>query len=460
MVLLILLNKKMKILVTGATGFAGKTLLPLLVEKGHKIIVLTRDAKTAQVRLPVACKIYEWGEDLLRNEEGIEVVINLCGENVASGFWTKKRKQIIYDSRVVSTRNLIEFFRKNTNPIKTWISASAIGIYENSIVPNESSPSGQGFLAKVCKDWEEETFKIKNLNIRAVIFRIGVVLGFDGGAMDKMLPLFKLGLGGNIGDGNQWMSWIHVRDLAGLIVEAIDNTSYEGPINAVSPNPVTNRDFTFTLAKILRRPAILPVPVWVLKKLFGEMSQIIIASQKVSSALVKKLNYKFIYPKIRGALKNIGDQTGHTLLIEQWVPQPLDKIFRFFTDPQNLEALTPEFLKFKILRVTSTPIKEGTLLDYRLKIRGIPVRWQSKITECINEIRFADMQTRGPYQFWHHIHEFYEKDGGTIIRDRVFYKLPGWVPGDIIAHWFVRKELERIFLHRRKVVTELFHAGG
>ena len=450
----------MKILVTGATGFVGQTLLPLLIEKGHKIIVLTRDKKTAQVRLPVACKIYEWGKDLLRNEEGIEVVINLCGENIASGFWTKKRKQNIYDSRVVSTRTLIEFFRKNTNPIKTWISASAIGIYKNSIVPNESSPSGQGFLAEVCKDWEEESFKVKDLNIRAVVFRIGMVLGFDGGAMDKMLPLFKLGLGGNISDGNQWMSWIHVRDLAGLIVEAMDNTSYEGPINAVSPNPVTNRDFTFTLAKILRRPAILPVPGWVLKILFGEMSQIIITSQKVSSELVKKLNYKFIYPKIREALKNIGDQTGHTLLIEQWVPQPLDKIFRFFTDPHNLEALTPEFLKFKILKVTSTPIKEGTLLDYRLKIRGIPVRWQSKITECINEIRFADMQTRGPYQFWHHIHEFYEKDGGTIIRDRVFYKLPGWVPGDIIAHWFVRKELERIFLHRRKVVTELFHAGG
>ncbi len=447
----------MKILVVGATGFVGKTLLPLLVEKGHKIIVLTRDAETAKVRLPVACKIIEWEKGFLRNEEGIEVVINLCGENVASGFWTKKKKQTIYDSRVVSTRNLVEFFRKNTNPIKTWISASAIGIYENSIVPNESSPSGQGFLAKVCKDWEEETFKVKDLNIRAVVFRIGMVLGFDGGAMEKFLPLFKIGLGGNIGDGNQWISWIHVRDLAGLIVEAIDDISYEGPINAVSPNPVTNRDFTFTLAKILRRPAILPVPTWVLKILFGEMSQIIIASQKVSCELVKNLNYKFIYPQIKGALKNIGSQTGHTLLIEQWVPQSLDTVFRFFTDPQNLEALTPEFLKFKILKVTSTPIKEGTLLDYRLKIRGIPVRWQSKITECIHEIRFADMQTRGPYKFWHHIHEFFEKDGGTIIRDRVFYKLPGWIPGDIIAHWFVRKELEKIFLHRRKVVAELFH---
>ncbi len=446
----------MKILVTGATGFVGKTLLPLLIEKGHEIIVLTRDSKSAQVRLPVACKIIEWKNNPLNNEEGIEAVINLCGENVANGRWTLKRKQTIYDSRIVSTRNLINSIRENRNPIKTWISASAIGIYENAIVSNESSPSGQGFLAKVCKDWEEETFKAKDLNIRTVAFRIGMVLGFDGGAMEKLLPLFKLGLGGNIGDGNQWMSWIHVRDLAGLIVEAIDNTSYEGPINAVSPNPATNRDFTSTLAEIIKRPAIFPVPVWILKCIFGEMSQILVNSQKVSSDLVKKLGYKFIYPKLKGALKNIGDQSGHTLLMEQWVPQPIDKIFEFFTDPNNLEALTPKFLQFKILKVTSTPIREGTILDYSLKIRGVPVRWQSKITECIPENRFADMQTRGPYYFWHHIHEFFEKDGGTVIRDRIFYKLPGWIPGDIIAHRFVRKDLEKIFLYRREVVEELF----
>ena len=167
----------MKILVVGATGFVGETLLPLLAEKGHKIIVLTRDTKVAQVRLPVACEIIEWEKDSLLNEKGIEVVINLCGENVASGFWTKKKKQLIYDSRVVSTRNLVEIFRKNNNPIKTWISASAIGIYENPIVPNESSPSGQGFLAKVCKDWEEETFKVKDLNIRTVVFIIWMVFG-------------------------------------------------------------------------------------------------------------------------------------------------------------------------------------------------------------------------------------------------------------------------------------------
>jgi hypothetical protein len=253
------------------------------------------------------------------------------------------------------------------------------------------------------------------------------------------------------------MSWIHVRDLAGLIVEAIDNPSYEGPFNAVSPNPVTNREFTSTLAEILKRPAFFLVPGWVFKLLLGEMSQILIDSQKISSDRAKNLGYKFIYPKLKNALKVICDQAGHTLLTEQWVPQPIETTFSFFTDPQNLEALTPSFLQFKILKLTSSPIQEGTILDYSLKIRGIPIRWQSKITECISGIRFSDMQTHGPYLFWHHTHEFFEKNGGTLIRDKVLYKLPGWTPGDIIAHWLVRKDLEKIFLYRQKMIEELLH---
>ena len=209
----------MKILITGATGSVGNTLLPLLAEKGHELIVLTRNSKTANVRLPVDCKIIEWEEILTLKEENIEVVINLCGENVASGRWTAKRKQAIYDSRILLTRNLIDYFRENFHPIKTWVSASATGIYKNSIVPDEASPSGQDFLAKVCKDWEEENFKAKDFNIRTTALRIGIVLDFDGGAMQKLLPIFKLGLGGNISNGNQWMSWIHVRDVAGIIMD-------------------------------------------------------------------------------------------------------------------------------------------------------------------------------------------------------------------------------------------------
>ena len=449
----------MKILVTGATGFVGKTLLPLLVQKGHEIIVLSRDIKSAQVRLPVACKIIEWdpAKTLTHLENDIDIVINLYGENVADGRWNLKKKQTIYNSRIIATRNLIAYFQKNSHSIKTWISASAIGIYKNHIASDESAPIGEEFIPQVCKDWEEETFKARDLNIRTIAFRIGLVLGFDGGAMEKLLPVFKLGLGGNISSGKQWMSWIHVRDLAGLIIEAIDKPSYEGPINAVSPNPVTNLEFTSTLAGILKRPAFFRVPGWVLKLLLGKISLLLINSQKVSSDLAKDLGYKFIYPKLKIALKTVCDQAGHTLAVEQWVPQPLDKTFIFFTDPQNLETLTPKFLQFKILKVTSSPIKEGTFLDYSFKIRGIPIRWQTKITECISEVRFSDMQTRGPYLFWHHTHEFFERNGGTLIRDKVLYKLPGMTLGDIIAHWLVRKDLEKIFLYRREVIAELLH---
>ena len=309
----------MKILVTGATGFVGKTLLPLLTEKGHEIIILTRDINSAQVRVPVVCKIIEWDpvKPLSHIEDNIDIVINLCGENVASGRWTPKRKQAINNSRILATRNLIHYFRKTSYPIKAWISASAIGIYENSIVSDESAPSGKGFLAKICKDWEEENFKARGLNIRTIAFRIGIVLGFDGGAMKKMLPVFKLGLGGNVSSGNQWMSWIHVRDLAGLIVEAINNPSFEGPVNAVSPNPVTNREFTSTLAGILKRPAFFPIPGWILKLLLGEMSQLLLNSQIISTDLPKIWGYKFIYPQLKNALKIICDQAGHTLAVEQ-----------------------------------------------------------------------------------------------------------------------------------------------
>ena len=199
-------------------------------------------------------------------------------------------------------------------------------------------------MAQVCKDWEEENFKAKDLNIRTTVLRIGIVLDFDGGAMQKLLPIFKLGLGGNISNGNQWMSWIHVRDVAGIIMEAIDNPSYEGALNAVSPNPITNREFTSTLAAILKRPALFPVPGWILKLLFGEMSQIVIKSQKISSGRVKNLGYRFIYPKLERALKIICDQPGHIMRMEQWVPEPIDKIFDFFTDPKNLETLTLDML--------------------------------------------------------------------------------------------------------------------
>lgn len=452
----------MKILVTGATGMVGEALLPLLKDEGHDIVVLTRNPDTAGFRLPIACDIIRW-DPLSQNTHpdlpgNIDAVIHLCGEGIAEGRWTRKRKQEIYDSRILFTRNLLNLFEKSEQPPKIWISASAIGYYANSseATLNEDSPSDDGFLAKVCKEWEVETFKAEALGIRTLTLRFGIILGHDRGALSKMLPPFRMGLGGPLGHGDQWMSWIHVRDVAGLIVTALKNPDFQGPINAVSPNPVTNNEFTNILAKTLHRPAVFPVPAFVLKILFGEMSQLLLSSQKVSSQKAINLGYKFIYPKLKGALKVICDQVGHKIINEQWVPQPIDKVFDFFSNPKNLETLTPGFLYFKILKSSHPVIQEGTLLDYQLKLHGIPVKWQSKIIGWDPGKRFSDIQTKGPYTFWHHTHEFYEAHGGTVIRDNVVYKIPGWVPGDILAHAHIKKDLEKIFTFRREQIEKLF----
>jgi hypothetical protein len=255
--------------------------------------------------------------------------------------------------------------------------------------------------------------------------RIGVVLGHDGGALKMMLPPFRLGLGGRLGSGRQWMSWIHIRDLAGMLVHALENDAVAGPINAVSPNPVTNRDFTRELADVLSRPTIFPLPTWIIRLIFGDMSQILLASQKTSAEKIRKTGYKFMYPNLNLALKVICDRVGHEFLMEQWVPESITRVFDFFSDATNLKTITPPFLDFKILSPSNMKVCNGTIFTYSLKLHGIPFNWKSRIIDFQPGIRFRDEQIKGPYSIWHHTHQFFEKDGGTVIRDRIIYKLPG-----------------------------------
>ena len=451
----------MKIFVTGATGFVGREVLPLLREKGHSVIALTRNVERASVSLPVVCEIVEGDPrqsgDWIRKLEGVDAVLHLAGENVARR-WTAHRKREIVRSRIESTRNLINIFEKLEQKPSVFVSASAVGYYgdRGNDELNENSVSGAGFLAEVCQNWEKEVFRAIGCGIRTAALRIGVVLGYDGGAMKMMLPPFKLGLGGRLGSGRQWMSWIHLHDLARILVHALESDIVAGPINAVSPNPVTNRDFTQQLADILGRPAIFPVPAIVTRLVFGEMSQILLASQRTSAETIRKIGYKFTYPNLSTALKVICDHIGHELLTEQWVPEPIGSVFAFFTDAKNLETITPPFLHFKILSQSNKRLCEGTIFTYSLQLHGIPFRWKSRITDFQPGVRFSDEQIKGPYSIWHHTHQFIEKAGGTVIRDRIIYKLPGWIPGDVVAHPFIRKDLESIFIYRRKKLEELF----
>ena len=292
----------MKILITGATGFVGTALSRKLLDEGHELHVLTRNiSHLPSLLINPKVKAFEWKNTQETPPEesiiGIDGVINLMGENIAGKKWSEEQKEILRTSRVESTKNLTALLNEKLHsPLKFFISSSAVGIYptnKNEIL-DEEAKIGNNFLANLCLEWENAALTIKKTS-RTVIIRTGVVLESHGGALKKMLLPFKLGLGGPIGDGDHFMSWIHLEDLVNIFTKAVNDSSYEGVYNGVAPHPVDNFDFTKALGHALNRPTIFPVPAPMLKIMFGEMSSVILDSQKVVSKRLKDNNFVFLY---------------------------------------------------------------------------------------------------------------------------------------------------------------------
>lgn len=298
----------MKILVTGATGFVGKVLVNQLLESNHTVVVLTRNVAIAAISLGSKCKYFQWDDTNslppLEAFEGVDGVVNLMGETISKR-WDEKQKKKIYHSRIDGTRRLVEAMASLPVKPKVLVSTSAVGIYGNrgSEDINEASSLGDDFLAKVCKDWENEANKARNHGLRVVIIRVGVVLGIGGGALTKMIPVFKLGAGGPAGTGDQFMSWIHVHDLASMYAEALRDPTLAGVLNGTAPYPATNADFSKQLGKALRRPAFAKAPAFAMKLMLGEMSTIILDGQKVLPVKFKEKNFRYHYPTLEIALK-------------------------------------------------------------------------------------------------------------------------------------------------------------
>tara|TARA_B100000963_G_scaffold67812_1_gene55990 strand:- start:18132 stop:19064 length:933 start_codon:yes stop_codon:yes gene_type:complete len=307
----------MRILLIGCTGFIGKSLIPKLISEGHELYIVSRKDIT-QLKLNISfdkisfiklnlAKENNWeNKNFINQLKSSEAVINLSGEPIADKRWSEAQKQEIENSRINTTAYLMENLKKfNINP-KVVINASAIGFYGSSLDEefNEISPAGNDFLAKLCKRWEAKASQ-KPFFTRLVIFRIGIVLGINGGALSKMLPIFKVGLGGPIGDGNQWMSWIHIDDLCELILNALKDKKFSGVFNAVAPKPVRMREFALTLAKCLNRPNLFPVPGATLKLLLGDGAKLVLEGQKVISIKLRNNFYKFKYPQIQEAISSL-----------------------------------------------------------------------------------------------------------------------------------------------------------
>jgi uncharacterized protein len=299
----------LKIVVSGSSGLIGSELVASLVKNNYQVFRLVR-------KQPVEAGEIYWnplaGELDPKHLEGVDAVVHLAGENIAGCRWTTARKRLIRESRIVGTKFLAQSIARLFEPPKALISVSAAGYYGNrgdEELDEESGP-GSGFLSNVCREWEEATTPALLRGIRVVIPRLGMVLSASGGALPKMLSAYRRGLGGTIGNGTQYMSWITIQDLVGILTYAISNESLHGPVNAVAPHPITNRAFNQILGRVLARPAFLSLPAFAARLFLGEMAkEVLLASARVIPAKLIKSKYKFQFPELESALLHILPKT-------------------------------------------------------------------------------------------------------------------------------------------------------
>jgi uncharacterized protein len=293
----------MNILITGGTGFIGSALIKRLIEEGHNVTVLSRFPDKVEILCGQGVKALG-SLSQLKAEDHYEVIVNLAGAPIVDARWSEARKQIIRESRIGLTKELITCIANMTVKPELLISGSAIGYYgdQGDTVLTEQATPDNDFSQRLCADWETTAKQAEQLGVRVCLIRTGLVIADDGGFLQRLLLPFRIGLGGVIGDGRQWMSWIHRQDWINIAMTMMADTSMQGPYNATTPNPVTNSEFTQILAQTLNRPALLPAPAWILKILLGERSQLVLSSQRVMPERLLAQNFKFQYDDLASAL--------------------------------------------------------------------------------------------------------------------------------------------------------------
>jgi hypothetical protein len=298
----------MRVVVAGGTGFIGSKLWESLLTKGHDVVLLTRDASRSRDQIHPKVHVVSWAPGAAWESwvDGAGGIVNLAGESIAQR-WTKAAKQRIVASRLEATERLCAAIQKAILKPSVLVNASAVGIYGprgEEILSEDSSP-GSDFLATTCTAWEEAARAVEPIGVRVALVRTGVVLAREGGALAKMLPPFRAFLGGPVGGGSQFLSWIHRDDLAALYIFALENPEVKGPLNGTAPNPVTMRDFAKALGHALHRPSFLPVPAPAVRLLLGEMSTVVLDGQRVVPRKAEALGFRFHFPQIEPALRDV-----------------------------------------------------------------------------------------------------------------------------------------------------------
>ncbi|HSO57129.1 MAG TPA: TIGR01777 family oxidoreductase [Paenisporosarcina sp.] len=297
----------MKVAITGGSGFVGKEITNQLTENGHEVYILTRSSKPSNDLVHMVKWLGE-GDKPEEQLNGVDTWINLAGASINEGRWTEEQKQKIYDSRMKATDEVLRIFETVSEKPTVLINASAIGIYppsEQATYTEQSSSRGSDFLAETVEEWEKKAFQAEKYGTRVACGRFGIILGKNEGALPLMALPYKMGVGGKVGTGNQWVSWVHVSDVAKAVLYAIDNDDFKGPFNVTSPDPKQMNDFGKILGEILNRPHWIPVPAFALKLALGDKSQLVLEGQRVLPDKLLTHGFKFSYPDLQQALKNI-----------------------------------------------------------------------------------------------------------------------------------------------------------
>lgn len=467
----------MQVLVTGATGFIGRALIPLLQREGHSVVAWVRSEARARSLLGAEVEIVNANAGLDALVSAIERcggVVNLAGAPILGGRWTAARRAILERSRVDVTDLLVHAIAMARTRPGALVSGSAVGYYgDRADEPlDEASNPGDDFLARLCRRWENAAQSAESLGVRVALLRTGVVLGRAGGALAQMSAPFELGLGGPVGSGRQFLPWIHLHDLVKIIAVALVDDRYRGPVNGVAPEQATSQSFARALGLALHRPAILPLPALALKGIFGNAATVLLASQRVVPRALRAREFAFDFPTLDGALADIVGGAPVTISVSRSRPEaagaaryklrartvinaPLDDTFAFFSKAANLGLITPAAMAFSI-QGQGPPMAQGARIDYHLRVGVLPVRWRTRITSWEPGRRFVDLQEAGPYRVWWHEHTFQADGGRTIMEDRVYYAPPLGILGRLAHRFFIGRTLRKIFQYRGDVIRLRF----
>jgi len=467
----------MRVLIAGATGFIGRALVSRLRRDGHSVVAWARSETSALSLLGTDVDVISTaaGQDPLTHAlSQCDAVVNLAGEPILGKRWTAARRTVLRESRVGVTAQLVSAIEAANPRPRVLVSGSAVGFYgsRGSEVLDESSASRGDFLSRLCLDWETAAQRATTFGVRVVTLRTGVVLGRGGGALAQMLPPFKAGVGGPIGSGRQYFPWIHLRDLAELIVTAVRDDRYAGPVNAVAPDLVTSKRFARALGHALRRPSVLPTPPAALRAIFGDAAIVLLASQRAEPSAARRNGFVWQFPSIDAALTDVvrGDSVNivrvttppsnvagatYVLTASTEISAPADQVFAFFCRPGNLGLITPAPMQFRV--VGHVPqLSDGATIEYQMRFGPIPVRGRIRITGWNPPRSYVDVQEAGPYRVWRHEHHFAPNGPTTTLDDRVYYAPRLGALSGIINRWLIAPHLREFFRYRAEVLKLRF----